>query len=284
MSLSTNLVQSYHLHSWGSEGDPPVLLLHGFTGHGGSWAGLGQRFAAAGYSVLAPDLLGHGRSAHPSDATRYGMAHAAADLNSLLDESSIEAVHLLGYSMGGRLGLFFALSCPERVRTLSLVSASPGIALTAERDERRDRDDALADQIERDGIAAFVDHWESLPMWASQRRNLSSEQRQQLRSQRLQNLPDGLANSLRGMGTGKQPALHEKLPTLSMPTLLIAGAEDEKFVGINRQMERRISQARLVIFPMAGHAVQLERRRAFERTVLEFWQSYEVWLPKASKT
>ena len=282
--MSTTLVQSYHLHSWGSKGDPPVLLLHGFTGHGGSWAGLGQRFAAAGYNVLAPDLLGHGRSAHPSDATRYGMAHAAADLNSLLDESPIEAVHLLGYSMGGRLGLFFALSCPERVRTLSLVSASPGIASTAERDERRDRDDALADQIERDGIGAFVDHWESLPMWASQRRYLSSEQHQQLRSQRLRNLPDGLANSLRGMGTGNQPALHEKLPTLSMPTLLIAGAEDEKFADINRQMERRIPQARLVILPMAGHAVQLERPRAFERTVLEFWQSYEVSRPKASKT
>ncbi|MXX23976.1 MAG: 2-succinyl-6-hydroxy-2,4-cyclohexadiene-1-carboxylate synthase [Caldilineaceae bacterium SB0668_bin_21] len=282
--MPTTLVQSYHLHSWGSKGDPPVLLLHGFTGHGGSWAETGQRFAAAGYNVLAPDLLGHGRSAHPSDATRYGMAHAAADLNSLLDESSIEAVHLLGYSMGGRLGLFFALSRPERVRTLSLVSASPGIASTAERDERRDRDDALADQIERDGIAAFVDHWESLPMWASQRRYLSSEQHHQLRLQRLRNLPDGLANSLRGMGTGNQPALHEKLPTLSMPTLLIAGAEDEKFAGINRQMERRIPQARLVILPMAGHAVQLERPRAFERTVLEFWQSYEVSRPKASKT
>lgn len=212
------------------------------------------------------------------------MAHAAADLSSLLDESPIEAVHLLGYSMGGRLGLFFALSRPERVRTLSLVSASPGIASTTERDERRERDDALADQIERDGIGAFVDHWESLPMWASQRRNLSSEQRQQLRSQRLRNLPDGLANSLRGMGTGKQPALHAKLPTLSIPTLLIAGAEDEKFVGINRQMERRISQARLVIFPMAGHAVQLERPRAFVRTVLEFWRSSELSSPKASKT
>ncbi len=230
----------YHLHSWGREEDPPVLLLHGFTGHGGSWAEAGQTFAAAGFHVLAPDLPGHGSSPHPSEPTRYEMDRAAADLNSLLDESSSEAVHLAGYSMGGRLALFFALSHPERVRTLCLVSASAGIAPATKLAERRDSDDALADRIERDGIAAFVDYWESLPMWESQRWNLSQKQRRQLRTQRLRNRPDGLAKSLRGMGTGAQPVLLDELPSLVVPTLLIVGAEDEKFVAVNRQMAQRI--------------------------------------------
>ena len=275
MSLSTNLVHSYHLYSWGSKGDPPVLLLHGFTGHGGSWAEAGQTFAAAGFHALAPDLLGHGRSPHPSDATRYEMAHAAADLKSLLDESVVTAVHLLGYSMGGRLALYFALSYPEQVRSLTLVSASPGIASAAERAERRDRDNGLANRIERDGIAAFVDYWASLPLWNSQRRNLSTAQRRQLKEQRLQNLPRGLANSLRGMGTGAQPHLHDSLSSLSAPTLLIVGSEDERFVVVNRQMAQSIPEARLVVFPEIGHAVHLERPRAFERTVLNFWRSAE---------
>ena len=262
----------YHLHSWGREGNPPVLLLHGFTGHGGSWAEAGQTFAAAGFHVLAPDLLGHGSSPHPSESTCYEMAHAAAGLNSLLDESSSEAVHLAGYSMGGRLALFFALNHLERVRTLCLVSASPGIAAAVERAERRDSDDALADRIERDGTAAFVDYWESLPMWESQQRSLSAGQRRQLRAQRLRNRPDGLANSLRGMGSGAQPVLLAELPSLVVPTLLIVGAEDEKFVAVNRQMAQSIPDVQHVIFPGAGHAVQLERPKEFARALLEFWQ------------
>lgn len=262
----------YHLHSWGRAGDPPVLLLHGFTGHGGSWAEAGQTFAAAGFHVLAPDLLGHGSSPHPGESTRYEMACAAADLNLLLDESCSEAVHVAGYSMGGRLALFFALSYPDRVRTLCLVSASPGIAAAIERAERRDSDNALADRIERDGIAAFVGYWETLPMWESQHRTLSVRQRRQLRAQRLRNRPDGLANSLRGMGTGAQPVLFDKLPSLALPTLLIVGAEDEKFVAVNRQMAQRIPGAQKVVVPGAGHAVQLERPKEFARAALSFWQ------------
>ena len=221
---------------------------------------------------MAPDLLGHGSSPHPSKPTCYEMARAAADLNSLLDESSSEAVHLAGYSMGGRLALFFALSHPERVQTLCLVSASAGIAPAVERAERRDSDNALADRIERDGTAAFVDYWESLPMWESQQRGLSAGQRRQLRAQRLRNRPDGLANSLRGMGSGAQPVLLAELPSLVVPTLLIVGAEDEKFVAVNRQMAQSIPDVQHVIFPGAGHAVQLERPKEFARALLEFWQ------------
>lgn len=271
MSPPTPLVHSYHLHCWGRKGDPPVLLLHGFTGHGGSWAEAGKRFAAAGYHVQAPDLLGHGRSPHPSNSTRYEMAHAADDLKSFLDGPAVGAVHLLGYSMGGRLALFFALKYPELVRSLTLVGSSPGIASATERNERRDRDDALADRIERDGIAAFVDYWTALPMWKSQGRNLSTAERRGLKEQRLQNRSNGLANSLRGMGTGAQPPLHDQLPFLPAPTLLLVGAEDKRFIAVNRQMAQRIPKARLIVIPQTGHAVHLERPGAFVRTVLNFW-------------
>jgi len=221
---------------------------------------------------LAPDLLGHGSSPHPSEWTRYEMARAAADLSLLLDASCSEAVHLAGYSMGGRLALFFALNYPARVRTLCLVSASPGIAAAIEREERSDSDNALADQIERDGTAAFVDYWETLPMWESQQRSLSVGQRGQLRAQRLRNRPDGLANSLRGMGTGAQPVLLDELPFLDVPTLLIVGAEDGKFVAVNRQMAQRIPEVQEVVVPGAGHAVQLERPKEFARAALKFWK------------
>ena len=264
---------AYKLHSWGSPSGPPVLLLHGFTGHGGSWAEAAKTFAAAGLRVLAPDLLGHGRSPAPPDPKRYVMARAAADLAALLEATANGGVHLLGYSMGGRLALYFALTYPERVRSLTLESASPGLASETDRADRRGLDNALADKIEQEGIATFVDYWESLPMWNSQRRRLSAAQRRQLRSQRLHNRPDGLANSLCGMGTGAQPNLHPRLPALTTTSLLLAGDEDEKFAAVNREMVQQIPNARLVILPQAGHNVHLEQPSAFYRTVLNFWQA-----------
>ncbi len=260
----------YNLYSWGSKG-PPVLLLHGFSGHGGSWTDTAQTFAAAGYRVLAPDLLGHGRSPAPATPMRYTMENAAADLAALLEAFTDERAHLLGYSMGGRLALFFALTYAQRVRSLVLESASPGLASAAKRAERCRRDEALADRIEREGMAAFVDFWQSLPLWESQRR-LSVQQRRQLRLQRLQNRPTGLANSLRGMGSGAQPNLSPCLPSLTVPTLLLVGAEDEKFVAINRRIAAQMPNAQLTILPEAGHTAHLEQPRAFTRTVLEFWQ------------
>ena len=212
------MLDTYHIHRWGECEAPPVVLLHGFTGHGGSWSDAGPQFAAEGFRVLAPDLPGHGRSPHPRAVSRYEMGRAADDLAGLLAEATEGAVHLLGYSMGGRLALYFALAYPERTKTLTMVSASPGLASTAEQAERRDWDNGLANRIEQEGIEAFVRFWESLPMWNSQRRNLSDTQQEQLRAQRLQNSPIGLANSLRGMGTGAQPSLHAKLPSLTVPT------------------------------------------------------------------
>lgn len=263
---------AYTLHSWGTDG-PPILLLHGFTGHGGIWAPLAETFSGAGFRLLAPDLLGHGHSAAPLDPLRYAMEHAAADLARLLDEYTAEPVHLLGYSMGGRLALFFALRYGQRLHSLALESASPGLASAGERAARAGQDEALAMRLEREGMAAFVDFWQSLPLWKSQRR-LSAQQHEQLRQQRLQNRPRGLANSLRGMGSGVQPNLWPDLPALTVPTCLLVGAEDEKFVTINRQMAARIPNARLAIVPQAGHMVHVEQPQAFARVLMTFWAAF----------
>ena len=265
--------QTFHLHSWGSASSPPAVLLHGFTGHGGAWAAQAEAITTAGYRVLAPDLLGHGRSPAPASPCRYGMERAASDLSALLRDITSEPAHLLGYSMGGRLALFFALTYSAQVRSLTLESASPGLANDSERARRREHDNALADEIERDGIPAFVKVWELLPLWESQRERLTSEQRQQLRAQRLTNRPTGLANSLRGMGTGAQPNLRPRLPSLAVATLLLAGADDPKCVVVNREMAQLLPNARLVVLPNAGHNVHLERPGVFIDNVLGFWQN-----------
>lgn len=245
-----------------------VVLLHGFTGSGVNWDAPAAFLRKEGYAVLAPDLPGHGANL-PAIPDGYTMETAAAQLTALIEREQCGPVHLLGYSMGGRLALYFALHYPEKVRSLILESASPGLATAEERAARAASDDALAARIEREGIPAFVEFWESLPLWKSQER-LPPAAHFWLHENRLRNDPSGLAHSLRGMGTGVQPSLWDRLGALSMPLLLLAGAEDEKFVAIARQMAHSIPQARLVIVPDAGHTVHLEQPQAWREVLLAF--------------
>ncbi|PJF23390.1 MAG: 2-succinyl-6-hydroxy-2,4-cyclohexadiene-1-carboxylate synthase [Phototrophicales bacterium] len=241
----------------------PLVMLHGFTGSELNW----QMAAYTDqFEVIAPDLLGHGETESPIHANRYHIKAAARDIIALCDSLRLEKINLLGYSMGGRLALYLAVNYPERVHKLILESASPGLKTQAERDERRQRDEALAERIESEGIEAFVRYWESLPLWDSQTEAMKA----QLRAIRLRHNPIGLANSLRGMGTGAQPSMWEFLPQLKMPVLLIAGALDEKFTTINQQMHTILPQSRLEVIPDAGHTVHLEKPNQFEKLVLEF--------------
>jgi 2-succinyl-6-hydroxy-2,4-cyclohexadiene-1-carboxylate synthase len=258
----------YHTAQHGAPKKMSLLLLHGFTGSSSNWADLMPRFSQQ-FSVIAVDILGHGRSASPPDSERYTMPHVAADLIALLDAWQIEQTALLGYSMGGRLALYLACNYPDRFSHLILESSSPGLASEEDRAKRRQSDEALADLIEANGIEAFVARWEALPLWASQEQ-LGEEVRQRLRQQRLQNYPVGLANSLRSMGTGAQPSLWEQLPALRLPILLIAGELDSKFVAINRQMVAQLGYGRLHIIPQAGHTTHLERPSMFQTAVNSF--------------
>lgn len=241
---------------------PTVVLLHGFTGSAQSWGGLTDRMVAAGWRVIAPDLPGHGDTGGSQDPERCRIERAAADVIALCDALTTGPIALLGYSMGGRLALYTALAYPQRIRALILESASPGLADADERAARRAADEALAQRIERDGIAAFVDDWESLPLFAGLKR-LPADTRSRLRAERLRRDPGGLAASLRGMGTGVQPAVWSRLGELVIPTLVIAGADDAKYVDIARRMGAAIATAEVAIIPDAGHVVHEEQPDAF---------------------
>ncbi len=249
----------------------PLLLLHGFTGSSATWAEFMPHF---GRRALAPDLLGHGQTAAPDAPTRYTMENAAADLATLIEQTVAEPIHLLGYSMGGRLALYFALAYPDLVKTLTLESASPGLADPAARAQRRAADEALAAAIEADGISAFVKRWERLPLFANQAR-LAAPVRAALHAQRLKNDPVGLANSLRGMGTGVQPSCWPSLHEINPPTLLVVGALDEKFCTLNRLMQERMPHAQLYTIENAGHTVHLEAPARFQERVARFHKEHD---------
>jgi 2-succinyl-6-hydroxy-2,4-cyclohexadiene-1-carboxylate synthase len=248
---------------------PTLVMLHGFTGSAAGWGNHLDILAARGLRIVALDLPGHGQSDAPGDPQRYTIAYCQQDILAALQSSGVsqgEAI-LLGYSMGGRIALYTAFS--GFFRALVLESASPGLEDQTSREQRRFSDEALAASIERDGVQAFIDRWEKLPLFASQN-TLPPEAREALRRQRLSNRASGLAQSLRGFGTGAQPSLHARLPALHIPVLLIAGELDKKFTAIARSMAQALPQSQLRIVPGAGHAVHLERPEEFDSLVGDF--------------
>jgi 2-succinyl-6-hydroxy-2,4-cyclohexadiene-1-carboxylate synthase len=269
--MSLIAVNGLHFNVEETGDGPPLLLLHGFTGSIRSW-GAHTPVLASVQRVIAVDLIGHGQSDAPEDWRRYSMEHCVADLLALLDILDVADFDLLGYSMGGRVALQLAAAAPERIKRLIVESGSPGLEDAAEREARIAADEQLAQTIEGDGLEAFVDLWERLPLFASQVR-LPADVRARVRAQRLASEPRGLANSLRGMGTGRQTSLWERLTSLQMPALLLAGALDAKYCELARQMATRLPHAAVRTIAEVGHTTHLEQPDAFQQAVLNFLNS-----------
>jgi 2-succinyl-6-hydroxy-2,4-cyclohexadiene-1-carboxylate synthase len=240
---------------------PAVLLLHGFAQTAASFDIVAPRLAAS-WRVVRVDLYGHGRSSIPPNPARLGWEPTGRDLVALMADVGAERFAVLGYSMGGRLALDLALRHPGRLWALVLESASPGLADPEERAQRRASDDALADAVESRGIEWFAAYWASLPLFRSHER-MDAHTRAALQAMRTSQRARGLAQSLRGAGTGVQPNWWPDLAALTVPTLLVVGAEDAKYLDINRKMAAAIPAARLEVVPQSGHTPHLEQPEAF---------------------
>jgi dihydroxynaphthoic acid synthetase/2-succinyl-6-hydroxy-2,4-cyclohexadiene-1-carboxylate synthase len=256
---------------------PPLLLLHGFTGSSETMRELAGALAGD-FRTISVDLLGHGDSDAPRDPSRYALECTAGDLARLLDALGHAQAHVLGYSLGGRIALGLAALRPERVRSAVLIGASAGLADPAERAARVRADEALAASLERDGVEPFTDHWLALPLFASQAR-LGPEFLARARAQRLRNRSHGLAASLRGIGTGAQPPLHDRLAHSRVPLLFVAGAEDAKFAALARALAERAPRGQCAVVANAGHAVHLEALHPLVSLVRQFTGDRRMSLP-----
>jgi 2-succinyl-6-hydroxy-2,4-cyclohexadiene-1-carboxylate synthase len=224
-----------------------VVLLHGFAGTGRMWDPVVARLDGERYRPLAPDLRGHGAA---SARRPVSFAGCVEDVLALAPARFV----LGGYSMGGRLALHVALAAPERVERLVLVATTAGIEDRADREARRAADEALAAQIERAPIEAFVERWVTQPLFAG-----TPPQAAELwRADILGNDPVALAVALRGIGTGKMEPLWERLGELDMPATVLAGERDGKFVRNGRRLAAALPRAEMVVVEGAGHGIPRE--------------------------
>ncbi len=254
--------------TWGDRTKPPLLLLHGFTGTSLGWEALAQEWASE-YWVLAPELPGHGASMAPVMAQDLSVANTADALAHFMVSLSSKPFSLLGYSFGGRIGLHLVRDVPAKIACAILESTSPGIQDPTLRAERRHQDMALADMIEAQGLDWFIPYWQSLPLFKSQT-TLSDPLRQMLNRERRTHTARGLAQSLRGAGTGTQESLWTALSTMRVPILIITGAEDSKYRDIGQAMQAALPNSQWVSLNGAGHNVHLERPHAFSQLVSQF--------------
>jgi 2-succinyl-6-hydroxy-2,4-cyclohexadiene-1-carboxylate synthase len=214
-----------------------VAYLHGFAGHPAVWeATIGGVIGVASRAIALP---GHGLG--PVRETWHANLDAIADAI-----GDIDAV--VGYSLGARvaLGLVASARAPRAI----LISCNPGIA-DAERALRRASDGALARLVRARGIAAFVEAWETQPLFASQAR-VAPAQLAERRTRRLALDPEQLARSLEVMGLAEMPDYRAQITPDRVS--LIAGAEDTKYVAIARGLP-----APLEVIADCGHDPTLEQ-------------------------
>jgi 2-succinyl-6-hydroxy-2,4-cyclohexadiene-1-carboxylate synthase len=239
---------------------PMLYALHGFTETDESWA---ETLAGDVPGLRCPLMPGHGGRPCPQGLS---MRQAAAEIAAGMPADPVDVV---GYSMGGRVALTLALDHPQRVRRLILVSCHPGIRDPAERELRRRRDESLAQVLEEDGIGPFMAWWE---VQAALRpfRPFPSAVSESVRARRLNQDPNGLAACLRALGGGAMDDQWGRLAGLRMPTLLISGAADARYMRTMDAMAAQIPGCRRDVVLKSGHAVHREQPQVVAQMVAAF--------------
>lgn len=227
------------------------VFLHGFTQTHHHWHAAAHVLAGTvdpGATLAFVDLPGHGL--------------AADDREGQIDDVGPRLVQVagrgtyVGYSMGGRIALVAAASGAPEIERLVLIGATPGIVDASERAERARLDDERASRIESVGVDRFLDEWMAMPMFARLPRDDDGV------AHRRRNTVAGLAHSLRAYGTGAQTPCWDRLASIDVPVLVLAGALDAKFVDIGRRMSEALPHAAFATVPDAGHAAHSERPAA----------------------
>ncbi len=240
-------------------GAPVWVFLHGFLGSHADFS----EIAPQG-TIIRLDLLGFGSDKPTVDpAMRFDSSQQVAELQRVLRQLTNEPIRLVGYSMGARLALAYALTYPENLEMLVLESGTPGLAEATARTDRQKVDQQKAEHVGEVGMERFIDEWEQMPLFKSQE-HVSQAQQTFMHQQRVQQNVENVQASLNYFGTGQMPNFWPDLADIQLPTILINGATDQKFLGISDQMETRLTNGRRFVISDAGHNVHFEAPQAFE--------------------
>jgi len=250
---------------------PSLIFLHGFTGSHLSFKHIYDLIDDR-FTIIAPDLLGHGQTDSPNAVNRFESTEQVADIIEIIEYMGINKPVLIGYSMGARLALQVGVKHASKLSGLILESGTFGIRNTFDAEDRRRSDKELAQLIRLD-FDAFLKKWEELPLFES-KYHIPDELLSQVRIIRKSQRPKGLASSLLGFGTGSMPALFWKdLQKVTCPVLFITGELDIKFTIIADSMQKSIKKAEHLVSKDCGHRVHLESPNSYINAIKHFIKS-----------
>ncbi|MEX0685619.1 MAG: 2-succinyl-6-hydroxy-2,4-cyclohexadiene-1-carboxylate synthase [Balneolales bacterium] len=255
-------IDSFHIN----DALPNLIMLHGFMGSSGSFFHLIDALNEVA-NVILIDLLGHGETEAPIHTDRYSAEEQTADLKEIINEYGPNII-LHGYSMGGRLALQFACTYPGLVNSLILESTTAGIVSQEERIRRRKKDAILSKRL-MENKELFIEEWNQLPLFENITTLPADIDAQITAIQQVQN-PVGLNNSLLGFGTGKMPPLQDSLPDVDIPCLILAGANDAKFIDEGKYLSNKITGCRYIEIEKASHRIHLDNPDAYLMPILDF--------------
>jgi pimeloyl-ACP methyl ester carboxylesterase len=235
----------YEVHGTG----PALLLTHGFAASARMFD-LVVGPLSESHTVIAWDQRGHGRSDSPTDPASYSPALAVDDIAALLDAADVDAAVIGGHSLGGYLSFEFLLAHPSRTLGLVLIGSGPGFRRDDARQGWNDYADKIAASYERKGLAALADSEE---LDASVHRDAS-----------------GLVLAARHVLKQHDGRVMESLPSITVPTLVLVGADDAEFLGSSQYMATKIPGAELAVIDGAAHAPPVSQPAAFSAAVLDF--------------
>ncbi len=237
---------AYQVHNPEAPG-LPLLLTHGFGATAGMW-NPNIDALSVDRPVIVWDQRGHGSSDAPDDMERYTEQISVADMAAILDAAGAERAVLGGMSLGGYLSLAFHLVHPQRVAALVLVDTGPGYR----NDEARDKWNAWVERRARE-----LERGEG-------RADVSTEVAQASHAH-----PEGLPRAARGVMAQKDARVITSLDSITVPTLVVVGAQDTDFLAPADYMHRKISNSRKLVIDNAGHAANMDQPEIFNAAVRE---------------
>ncbi len=259
----------------------PIVFVHEFAGDHRSWEPQ-VRFFSRRHRCIAYAARGYPPSDVPERVDSYSQERAAADILAVMDGAGIERAHVVGLSMGGFATLHFGLGHPERA--LSLVAAGVGYGAEKDREAQfRQGAEEAARGFETKGSRAFT---EIYGVAAARVQFEAKDPRgwREFVDQLAEHSPLGSANTMRGV-QAKRPSLYDledEFKRLAVPTLIVAGDEDDNSLQPSIYLKRTIPASGLLVLPKTGHTLNLEEPDAFNRALAEFFAQVTAgrWLPR----
>ncbi|QLP07106.1 2-succinyl-6-hydroxy-2,4-cyclohexadiene-1-carboxylate synthase [Klebsiella oxytoca] len=247
------------LHALAERGQPGhswLVFLHGFSGDCHEWLKVGQAFGA--YSRLYIDLPGHGGSANIAANSLAEVGHL---VEKTLNSYNILKYWLVGYSLGGRVAMYFACQPREGLCGLVVEGGHPGLTDENQRLLRRHGDAAWAERFRREPLTQVFADWYQQPVFAS----LDAAQRAALIALRSRNNGGALAAMLQASSLAEQPDLREPLRAREFPFHYLCGERDGKFRAIADELS-----ATTHVINHAGHNAHRENPDAVVACLAQF--------------